>query len=358
MKKLVLIALFASAFTAVSAQILFTYNFASDTIDKPLNGRNGWSNISRDSFPGIGANVGGSDAPVKKDTLAYPGFSTTFKGLDLAKGDGVGHFITSNNALPNGFAPTYASGDKVYVAFMYKPSTSVSDSGINSLGQIIRVYGKDSFASDGVAMRLIIQKSGAKARFGIDKNGGAAWTGFNYDLNKTHLIVMRYTYTGFLRTGNDTASLFVNPTATAGEPTAAAAVSTFGSDLYINRFVAYLNNPSIANNTSFGTLGTIKIGKNWADLFTTSAIVEVKKQVNLSIFPSLATNDIRLELAERDPSVSSIKIADLSGRIVLTDKIAAGQTSKSLSINNLAKGLYIVSIQNESFVATQKFVKD
>jgi hypothetical protein len=358
MKKLVLIALFASAFTAVSAQILFTYNFANDTLDKPLNGHNGWSNTFRDSFPGIGGNVGTSDATVKKDTLAYPGFFTSFKGLDLAKADGVGHFITTNNTLPNGFAPTYASGDKIYAAFLFKPSTSVSDSGINSLGQIFRVYGKDSFASDGVAMRLIIQKSGAKARFGIDKNGGAAWTGFNYDLNKTHLIVMRYVYTGFLKTGNDTASLFVNPTATSGEPTTASAISTYGPDLHINRFVAYLNNPSIANNTSFGTLGPIKIGKNWSDLFTTSAVVDTKKQVNLSIYPSLATNDIRLELAEKDPSVSSIKIADLSGRIVLTDKILAGQSSKTLSVNGLAKGIYVVSIKNESFVATQKFVKE
>jgi hypothetical protein len=358
MKKLLIIMLLTSALTTVSAQILFTYNFANDTVNLPLNGHNGWSNMSKDSFPGIGGTIGISEASVKRDTLAYPGFYTSLKGLDLAKADGVGHFITSNNTLPNGFAPTYASGDKIYVAFLYKPSTVVSDSGINSSGQIFRVYGKDSFAADGVAMRFIVQKSGAKARFGIDKNGGTNWTNFNYDLNKTHLIVMRYVYTGFLKTGNDTASLFVNPIATAAEPTTPAAISTLGSDYHINRFVAYLNNPSIAANTSFGTLGAIKIGRNWSDLFTTSAITDIKKKVNLAIHPSLATNEINLELAEGDPSVSSIKIADLSGRIVLTDKISAGQSSKKLTVNGLAKGLYIVSIQNDSFIATQKFIKE
>jgi hypothetical protein len=356
MKKVFLLLFLVSTFTSVSAQLLFTYNFATDTIGKPLNGRNGWSNSTATNYPGTGSAVG-SEAVIKKDTLGYPGFFASLSGLDLTKSDGLGHFITTDNTLPNTFAPIYASGDKIYAAFLYKPSVAVSDSGGSSLGQIFRLYGKDFYASDVVAMRLLVQKSGGKARFGIDKNGGTNWTNFNYDLNKTHLIVMRYTYLDTLKTANDTAALFINPTATAAEPTTPNAFTTIGPDAYINRFVAYLNNTSITTATSFGTLGAIKIGKRWSDLFTTSSVSDIKT-VDLTIHPSLATNDITLNLAEGDPSVSSIKIADLSGRIVLTDKISAGQTSKTLSVNNLAKGLYIVSIQNDSFVATQKFVKE
>ncbi len=356
MKKLFLFVLLLSAVTSVSAQLLFTYNFATDTVDKPLNGHNGWSNSSATNYPGIGAAVAG-EATVKKDTLGYAGFYTSLRGLDLIKADGVGHFITTDNTLPNTFAPTYAGGDRVYAAFLYKPSASVSDSGSSSLGQIFRLYGRDYYASDVVAMRLLVQKTNGKARFGIDKNGGTSWTPFNYDLNKTHLIVMRYTYLDSLKTSNDTAALYVNPTATAAEPTTANASTTLGADAAINRFVVYLNNPSIATATSFGTLGAIKIGKKWSDLFTTSGIFEIKK-VNLSIYPTLATQNIYLEWAEKTPSVSSLKIVDLSGRVVLSENILAGQSSKSLSINGLAKGLYIVSIQNDNFIATQKFVKD
>jgi Secretion system C-terminal sorting domain len=357
MKKLLIFVLLISTFTSVSAQMLFSYTFAADTIDKPLNGHNGWSNVSRDSFPGIGGSISG-EATVIKDTLGYPGFFTSLKGLNLAKADGVGHFMTTDNSLPNAFAPVYASGDKVYAAFLFKPSTSVSDSSNNSTGQIFRFYGKDRFNSDIVPMRLLIQKSGTKARFGIDKNLAApSWTGFTYDLSKTHLIVMRYGYADSLRSANDTVALFVNPVASAIEPATPTAFTKAGDDAFLNLFVVYLNNPSIANNTSFGTLGALKIARRWSDLFTTSVVSDLKT-VNLSIRPTLASNEITIELAEKDPSVSSLKIVDLSGRIVFMDKMAAGQTSKTLSVNGLAKGLYIVSIQNEKFVATQKFVKE
>lgn len=356
MKKLFLIALTTLVFQAISAQMLFKYDFAADTIGRPLSGRNGWSNSTATGFPGIGASVG-TEGAIKKDTLGYAGFYATLKGVDLTKGDGIGHFTTNDNTLPNTFAPIYASGDKVYAAFLFKPSSSVSDSGGNSLGQIFRLYGRDRFDGDIVAMRLLVQKKGGKARFGIDKSFLAGWTGFNYDIDKTHLIVMRYTYTDSLKSANDTVALFVNPIATAAEPTTAAAFSKSGDDANINRFVVYLNNTSIAANTTFGTLGALKIARRWSDLFTTSAVSDLKT-VALSIRPTLATNDITLELAEKTPSVSTVKIADLSGRIVFLDKIAAGQSSKILSVNGLAKGLYIVSIQNEAFLATQKFVKE
>ena len=356
MKKLFSLAVAILIFSSLSAQMLFSYDFAADTIGRPLNGRNGWSNSTATGFPGIGASVG-TEGAIKKDTLGYAGFYATLKGLDLTKGDGIGHFTTTDNTLPNTFAPTYVSGDKVYAAFLFKPSSSVSDSAGNSVGQIFRLYGRDRFDGDVVAMRLLVQKTGTKARFGIDKNGGTNWTTFNYDLNKTHLIVMRYVYADSLKSANDTAALFINPLATATEPTTPNAFTKTGDDANINRFVIYLNNTSIAANTTFGTLGALKIARRWSDLFTTSTVTEVKT-VALSIHPTLATNDITLELAEKTPSVSTVKIADLSGRIVLVDKIGARLSSKILSVNGLAKGLYIVSIQNDTFVATQKFVKE
>ena len=168
MKKLFLMAFATMILQIMSAQMLFSYDFVADTIGKPLNGRNGWSNMSRDSFPGIGASVG-TEGAIKKDTLAYAGFYATLKGLDLTKGDGVGHFTTINNTLPNGYAPTYVSGDKIYAAFLYKPSTAVSDSGGNSAGQIFRLYGKDRFVSGIVAMRLLVQKKGQKCVLALIK---------------------------------------------------------------------------------------------------------------------------------------------------------------------------------------------
>ena len=58
------------------------------------------------------------------------------------------------------------------------------------------------------------------------------------------------------------------------------------------------------------------------------------------------------------PSVSNITIVDLQGREVLSDKLNRDELRKTLNINGLAKGFYVVSIQNKDFIATQKFVKN
>ena len=337
----------------LSAQTIFQYDFASDTVGKALNGHNGWSNNSSDGYPGIGGSVSG-DAPVKRDTLSYNGFYTSYKGLDLIKADGVGHFITFTNTLPNTALPAYVATDKLYAAFLFKPSTAVSDSGGTSVGQIFRLYGKDKFSSDVVASRLLVQKLGSKVRFGIDKNGGTAFTSFNYDVNKTHLIVMKYSNADSLASNNDTTSLFVNPSVIGNEP-APLAFTKVGSDANITKFVAYLNNPAITGN-SFGTLGAIKITRNWVNLFSTVATIDVKSGI-LKVYPTLATDRITLELTDKTPSVSTIKIVNLNGQIVYSDKLLINEMYKTLNINDLAKGLYLISIQNENFITTQKFIK-
>ena len=78
----------------------------------------------------------------------------------------------------------------------------------------------------------------------------------------------------------------------------------------------------------------------------------------MKIRPTLAENFIELNLDKSYPSVSSIKIVDLQGREVLIDKLNTGELSKTLNINGLAKGFYVVSILNKDFIAAQKFVKN
>ena len=64
-KKLFLLAFATLILQSLSAQMLFSYDFAADTIGRPLNGRNGWSNSTATGFPGIGASVG-TEGPSKE----------------------------------------------------------------------------------------------------------------------------------------------------------------------------------------------------------------------------------------------------------------------------------------------------
>jgi Secretion system C-terminal sorting domain len=214
------------------------------------------------------------------------------------------------------------------------------------LGQIVRV-GK-GFA---VGMRLTCTKSGTLMRFGIEKYGSHMTTPYKYNFNKTHLIVMRYTYKDTINT-NDEIALFVNPKLNAAEPATPDVLASGGDDVNLTSFVFYMNN---FNAIATGSVTGIKVYRNWNDVV--SSTVEVRNEV-LSIRPTLAENFIELNLDKSYPSVTNIKVVDLQGRAVLIDKLNLGESRKMLNINGLAKGFYVVSVQNKDFIATQKFVKN
>jgi hypothetical protein len=351
--KIFFIFIFSAIAFQLSAQNLFSYDFSQDTVGKALNGRNGWSNSSADGFPGIGAcaGAGACDAKIIAENINRPGFAYSTKALDLTKGDGVGHFLTNDNALPKpNFAISYTAGEQVYAAFAIRLTNAIPDSSLSG-GQVIRLYGIDQFNSNIVGMRLLAQKKNDKIRFGIEKNGGTGFTGFDYDFNQTHLIVMRYTYRNAVA-NDDSVALFINPVRGA-EPAPIAKAGT-GSDASLNRLVVYLNNPSLPNAIRIGSLGAIKVTKNWTNLI--NSLPELKNEV-LRIQPSLVSNTLTVKLDKPTPSVSVLKIVDMNGREVQTSQIMRGESFKDIDTQFLPKGIYLLTIQNEQFIATQKFVK-
>lgn len=353
MKKITLLLLLLTLTQLAFSQLIWSYDFKNDTIGKKLEGHSGWSASTNVGYPGIGgcAGVLCEQAQVKKDTLEYSNYGSFYKALDIKRADGLGHFLNSTNALPDTtFSPTYKAGDKVYAAYLVKFSSAPNGNDAQpSLGQIVRVYGKYKFG-EVVGMRVSCTKKDTLMRFGLERNGGFKTTDYKYAFNKTHLIVMRYTYVDSLNL-NDEVALFVDPKLTATEPTPDL-VTMGGDDAFLSRFVFYLNN---FNEIALGSVAGIKVYRKWNDVV--SATVEVRSE-SLKIRPTLAENFIELNLDKSYPSVSSIKIVDLQGREVLIDKLNTGELSKTLNINGLAKGFYVVSIQNKDFIAAQKFVKN
>jgi Secretion system C-terminal sorting domain len=353
MKKTILL-IFLSSLTHVAfSQLIWSYDFKNDTIGKKLEGHGGWSASTDKGYPGIGgcAGVLCEQVQVKKDTLEYSNYGSFYKALDIKRADGLGHFLNSTNNLPDTtFSPIYKAGEKVYAAYLVKFSSAPNGNDAQpSLGQIVRVYGKYKFG-EVVGMRVSCTKKDTFMRFGLERNGGFKATDYKYAFNKTHLIVMRYTYIDSLNL-NDEVALFVDPKLTAIEPTPDL-VTMGGDDAFLNRFVFYLNN---FNEIAIGSITGIKVYQKWNDVV--SASVEVRNEV-LSIRPTLVENFIELNLDKSYPSVSNIRVVDLQGREVLIDKVNVGELHKTLNTNGLTKGFYIVSIQNKDFIAAQKFVKN
>jgi Secretion system C-terminal sorting domain len=354
MKKIILLLFLSNLTNFVFAQLIWSYDFKTDTVGKTILNKNGWSGKTDKGYPGGGECAGASCEPylVKSDTLEYPNYGSFYKALDIHRNaEGLGHFFTSTNKLPDTtYKPTYKDGDKVYVSYLLKVKTApLGNDAQPSLGQVIRING----GSFSVGMRLTITKSSDAAtqfRFGVEKNGSARFSDFKYAFDQTHLIVMRYTYKDSLN-ANDEVALFINPKMTAGEPTPDF-VTTTGTDYTLNSFLIYGNN---FTQMATGSLTGIKAYQKWNDVV--SATTEIRNE-SLSIRPTLAENFIELNVDKAYPSVSNITVVDLQGREVLADKLNRDETRKILNINGLAKGFYVVSIQNIDFIATQKFVKN
>jgi hypothetical protein len=357
MKKTLLVVVCIFSLFSVKAQVLFSYNFSTDTVGRPLEGVNGWSAKTDRGFPGGGGCAGfACQTTIVTDTMRYPGFPSSFKAINLLKADALGHYFKQSSTLPDtAFKPVYRNGDKVYVAFLIKPNTNTVDSSGVSNGQIVRVHGADRFNSElTVGMRLIIQKKNGKARFGVDKNGGTQFTGFTYDLGKEHLIVLRYTYRDTIN-ANDEAALFVNPVASVTEP-AALLSTTSGDDIAPKRIVAYLNNFALPNIVSVGTLGSMRVTSRWSDIFSTISTRDIRTEA-LKVRPTLAENNLEIQLESVLSKNAQVTISDVTGRAVQSFVFATGEQYKTLNVSSLAKGFYVVTVQNNEFIATEKFVK-
>ncbi len=361
MKKTLLLFAASFAFSMASAQVIYETNFSADTVGRNLSGQSGWSNSSSTGYPGAGdcAGLGCLRAQIGADTLTAPvsGYfgGRTFKSVRFAPNqDAVGHFLRGRgNALPDNTAfPAYSDGSKLYMAFLVQFENAVIST---TNGQFLRFNG-DTYS---VGMRLYVQKNNNnKIRFGIEKNAGAANTAFSnydYDLNRTYLIVMKYEFVA--GAGNDIASLYINPTSST-EPTTPLLSMSTGTDYNIDRVMFYLNQA----NAPTGKLSAFRATTTWAGLgitgSSTSSVKEVDNQL-FSVRPTLAEQQLTLNWQKSDANLSTVRlqIVNMNGSVVSTHIWDNMDISKTLDISTLAKGVYFIQAITDQKIGVQKFIK-
>lgn len=360
MKKTLLLLSASFAFSMASAQVIYETNFSADTVGRNVSGQSGWSNSSNTGYPGSGdcAGLGCARAQIGADTLVAPlsGYfgGRTFKAVRFAPNqDAVGHFLRNRgNALPDNVAfPAYNDGTKLYAAFLVQFNEAVVST---TNGQFLRFNG-DTYS---VGMRLYVQKNANnKIRFGVEKNGGAAnsvFSNYDYDLNRTYLLVMKYEFVA--GTGNDIASLYVNPTSST-EPTTPLLTMSVGTDYNIDRVMFYLNQA----NAPTGKLSGLRVATAWAGLGIsgTSSIKTVDNQL-FTVRPTLANQQITLtwEGANMPNTAARLQVLDMSGKVVLNNTWNDITISKTIDINALSKGMYLMQVISAQKISVQKFVKE
>jgi hypothetical protein len=350
MKRNLLLFAFALLGGVANAQVIYETNFAADTAARNLTGQAGWSNNSSTGYPGAGACAGAICTNAQVTTTALTAtvpynFAAPKSVSFTSNQDAVAHFIRGRgNVLPD--TATYAgfASGAVYASMMVRLSDAP-----NSLttGQLFRFADKNGT----VGMRLYAQKNAAGAlRFGVEKNGGsgsAGFTNYDYAFNTTYVIVLKQEI--IAGTLNDRVSIFVNPVGVT-EPAALAAATT-GDDIVMERFIVYQNQATCPT----GNFSALRIARTWADLGLRSSSTQNLTAGKLVVKPTLANNQVTIEM--QTSVASSVRVLDISGRVVCTATLQAAENQKTIDISPLSNGMYVLQVVNENGVASQKFVK-
>jgi hypothetical protein len=253
MKKLILISFLlfikANSFSQQSFKESFTYT------ENTLLTANGWT-----AHSGAGTN-----AIRVSSGLTYAGVSSEGASAILAtSGEDINRQIT--NQISTG---------TVYVSFLMNIS-AVQDAG----DYFFHLGPKDL----GTTFRgkVFVKKSTNGFQIGVTKASNTpTYTITEYELNKTHLVVMKYTFKT-ASTTDDEVVLFMNPTLDK-EPSVATSTTPAGETDSENVGSIALRQGAAANAPSV-KVDEIRVGSAWGDLFTStqSEVITVTRQSRFS----------------------------------------------------------------------------
>lgn len=253
-----LLSLFSLYTITTSAQCLLTENFSYN--DGNLVGQGNWTQQgAATSFP----------IQVIDTLLTYEGYQES--------GD-AGKSVKIENSGQDAFKEfTPVSSGDLYVAALVNFSKAQSINTKNGEYFLHLGEGAESIYNFG---RIFVKQSaqGDKMIFGISRattGVSATWGETEYEFNKTHLVVMKYTIVSGDK--NDIVSLHINPDITA-EPTPLATFNTTGTGNIDPVEIKSVNiRQGVGTLTPIGYVGAIRVATNWADLFNDSPAIETPK---------------------------------------------------------------------------------
>jgi len=261
---------------------------------------NGWTAHSSGGTSAIAVDATG---------LSYPGYFSSNIGLSAK-------LVTSGEDDNKGF--TSQNAGSVYMSFLIKvtAATTTGDYGIH----YCQVNGS---AASGFYNRIFVKKDASNnLAFGISKiSSTVTYTGFNYSLNTTYLLVTKYTFnTG--TTTDDVAELFVNPVLGSPEPTSTVSESS-GTDA--TALTGICLRQGGASSAATANYDGIRVATSWADAVKveTTPPVTSFNPANSATGVELNSN-IVISFDEAVRNLDGSAIADPTSLITLKETDAAG----------------------------------
>ena len=112
--------------------------------------------------------------------------------------------------------------------------------------------------------------------------------------------------------------------------------------------VAYLAVKAGVNHKGFASIGSSIIN---------STTNNNAWKIGIEIFPNPASDLINVRFETALNAVTKVEILDMTGKIVLLDKISTGTTSYQASVHDLVVGQYIIRLESEGKATTKGFMK-
>ncbi len=133
--------------------------------------------------------------------------------------------------------------------------------------------------------------------------------------------------------------------------TSVATVDANGNVKGVSPGTAYIRVISNSNNS-------IK-DSSMVTVINSTAILTAEGNVsNLSVYPNPANTDLNIKFNATEER-STISVYSLVGQAIISTSVSnsTGEVTHTLSVDGLAKGLYIIRVQNGDQTLTQKFIK-
>jgi hypothetical protein len=232
---------------------------------------------------------GSVTAPVGPTTFMEENFNYV-EGTTLVSNGWVAHSGAGNNS------PTVASAGLAYTGYFaasglsgqtlgngedvhknFTPQTSgsvynsflINISSVSEAGDYAYMFATNVDATTDFKGRLFVGRDATNnVRFGLTKSAGlgtaVAWTGYNYALNTTYLVVMKYQIIDGAT--NDIVTAWINPTIGATEPAAMLTASATETDIG----TAGIGSVAIrqSSTTPVARFDGIRVTNDWATLWS------------------------------------------------------------------------------------------
>lgn len=193
------------------------------------------------------AHSSGGTNPIKVSSsgLTYAGYTSS----------GVGNAAALQSVAGEDDNRTFTSqtSGSVYAAFMINVSAA------QTTGAFFAHFNTGTFIG-----RVWIKKNTAGSNFavGVSKQSSTPnYTGFDYAVNTTYLLVLKYTIVA--GSSNDTVALFINPALGGSEPSATISAPDSTSSGDASSISAFALRQDTASSTPALLIDGIRIGKSW-----------------------------------------------------------------------------------------------